>query len=124
MFSIRYNYDNVCSFSTLEGMTLSAVLDDGFTVYFLTDSGEKYALYHSQDCCEHVYIESIEGDLLDLVGTPILKAEEATSCGGRGHESATWTFYKITTAKGYVDIRFCGTSNGYYSESVDFIKIK
>lgn len=111
-------------FSSLEGKILSACEADRNTVYFLTDSGEKYALHHFQNCCERVYIESIEGDLNDLIGTQILKAEQATNSGNYDGESHTWTFYKFTTVKGYVDIRFCGSSNGYYSESVDFIKIK
>ena len=84
-----------------------------------------FEFFHSQDCCESVYIESITGDVADLIGSPILLAEESTSeqtPEGFNHfyepESQTWTFYKLATIKGYVDVRWFGTSNGYYSESV------
>ena len=87
-----------------------------------------FEFFHGQDCCESVYIESITGDIADLLGSPILLAEESTSeqtPEGFKHdyepESQTWTFYKLATIKGYVDIRWFGSSNGYYSESVDLI---
>ena len=84
-------------------------------------------LYHEQDCCEFVWIESIVGNLEDLVGNPLLLAEESTGDYEKAGDSGTWTFYKFATIKGYVDIRFIGESNGYYSESVyiaEYQKIK
>ena len=94
-------------------------------ILFVSDSGRTFHLHHVQDCCEDVIVESIVGDLSDLVGSPILLAEEASEQGPtNSHESSTWTFYKLATIKGYVDIRWIGTSNGYYSESVDFEEIK
>lgn len=82
-------------------------------------SGTLFIFGHDQDCCETVFIEDINGYLFDLVGSPILLAEEVVSdCEDCG-ESGTWTFYKFATRKGYVTVRWLGESNGFYSESVD-----
>ena len=118
-------------FEELQGKTCLRVekVDDERIEFDCAD-GTKYALMHHQDCCETVVVESIVGDLPDLVGTPILLAEEASSADdppGVKHdyppESQTWTFYKLRTIKGSVDIRWHGVSNGYYSESVAFEKL-
>ena len=122
-------YDQHKEFSELVGKTLVnvQVCDDDSQVRFETTDGESYLLYHEQDCCEQVHVESIVGDLQDLIGEPILTAEESSNEGMVDPEdgwsdSETWTFYKLSTRKGYVDIRWYGTSNGYYSESVSFVK--
>ena len=120
--------DRYVEFEALKGKTLKEVKqDDDKEIYFVTVDGDTFKMYHEQDCCESVYIESIVGDLHDLVGWPILLAEHAVGepiCSGKGFDdSSSWAFYKIATIKGYVDIRWVGSSNGYYSESVDFVKV-
>ena len=124
-------YDKQVDFSSLVGCTLSAVTGakgDDSIVFECTD-GARYQMYHSQDCCESVNVEDIEGDLADLIGLPITLAEESSNSEpllghevGEYCESYTWTFYRIATAKGFVVIRWLGESNGYYSESVSFAK--
>ena len=84
-------------------------------LYFEQEDGVHFVLTHIQDCCEDVEIESIDGDLDDLIGEPLLMAEEIIKVDGD-----TWTFYKFATVKGYVTVRFLGWSNGYYSERVDW----
>lgn len=106
---------------------------DQTEITFTLSNGREFVMNHAQDCCEHVYVESIVGDLTDLINSPILRAEEVSfECGeipdevsatAPTDESFTWTFYKFVTFKGYVDIRWFGGSNGYYSESVNFTEV-
>ena len=94
----------------------------GYEMTFETAQGERFMFAHEQDCCESVDINDIVGDLQDLVGAPLLIAEEvsgATEPDEEHYESYTYTFYKFATRKGYVDVRWLGESNGYYSEGVD-----
>ena len=127
-----YDYDSYdyVELSELIGKTLVSVskTDGDREILFVTSEGEQYRMMHFQDCCKHVSIEDITGDLNDLIGEPILLAEESSNKGqindDSWSDSCTWTFYKLATRKGYVDIRWYGTSNGYYSESVDFIRMK
>ena len=120
---MSYRDDRV-GLSALVGKTLAEVRRSGDEeMFFTTQEGETFKMYHSQDCCESVYIEDIEGDLDSLVGNPILVAEVASNDDPEASESGTWTFYKLATIKGHVDIRWYGSSNGYYSESVYFVRV-
>lgn len=132
--------------SELLGKTLADIKASSDEIFFLTTNGERYKMYHDQDCCESVSIDDICGDLDDLIGYPIVVAEEVSNDdfvdayensfnkvdkwgyrinadGATEPASYTWTFYKLATRKGYVTIRWFSSSNGYYSESVDFEKL-
>lgn len=91
---------------------------------FTLDDGSHLRMWHDQDCCEDVSLADIVGDLQDIIGSPLIMAEESSSAERPEDasapefepESQTWTFYKFATVKGYVTLRWLGTSNGYYSE--------
>ena len=126
-----YNHlqDPVKSFEDLQGRVLSKVVNLGDELHFHLTEDHYVKMYHRQDCCESVSIEDIAGDLDDLVGTPLLLVEEVSNYeleeeskeqdNDYYSDSETWTYYRFRTIKGSVDIRWYGTSNGYYSESVD-----
>ncbi len=131
-----WDYPHV-DFSELVGKTLVEVINTGDEMKFICSDGSQYKQYHFQDCCESVSVEDICGDIQDIIGSPIVVADVSTSSErqswetkyGPGEEyyypdSFTWTFYKLDTIKGGITIRWYGTSNGYYGESVDFIRIK
>ena len=97
--------------------------DDSIT--FVAYTGEVYKFYHQQDCCEDVEIEDVCGHWDDLLHTPLLVCEISDNrTGDNGQGSETWTFYKFATVNGWVDVRWYGTSNGYYSEEVSFERVK
>lgn len=84
-------------------------------------------IMNSPDTYSNVSVEDVCGDPEDLIGSPLQRAEEVNNLNMPAKDayttSFTWTFYKFATEKGYVDIRWYGTSNGYYSEkcSLDYI---
>lgn len=105
------------------GKTFSSVrlTEDKEEIQFIENNGTVYAMYHQQDCCEAVEVEDIVGDISDLIGSAILRAEERSREGDTkdGYGTYTYTFYELATVKGAVTIRWYGESNGHYSEAVE-----
>src|ERR1035437_3083229 len=105
------------TFETMIGKTMTSVEwlaphgDD--KMVFTAEDGHSWKFYHESDCCENVYIEDVCGDLSDLVGSPIIFAEEVSNLDDPPKdpeyaESFTWTFYRFGTIKGTVTVRWLG----------------
>lgn len=115
-------------FEDLKGKTIVKIDVSEWSLTFVLKDGSKYRMFHESDCCEDVHIEDICGDLRDVIGPPVLMAEEVVYDGVNpegvnipdDQESFMWTFYKLGTVNGDITIRWYGESNGHYSESVDF----
>jgi hypothetical protein len=122
-------------FESLLGLTICAVKKAfdkrgrAISLLISTDENRHFVMEHSQECCEDVYLYDVCGDLDDLIGSKILKAEESTNredeFGARLADlgSFTWTFYHISAFGATVTLRWLGESNGYYSESVELREI-
>lgn len=110
-----------------EKIIKSIEINDDEIIFHISEQ-ESYKMHHNQDCCESVVIEDICGELDWLIDSPILLAEERESDNEKRMQeqhdtSETWTFYELATIKGSVTIRWYGSSNGYYSESIDFERV-
>lgn len=114
-------------FNILIGKTISRIVvcKDPAFVYFYTNDGN-YILHYKFVCsCTVGYVEDICGDLGDLIGVPVLSASFESNVNefkpDDEHDHGTyWNFYKISTVKGYVTIRYDVSSNEFYGFEVSF----
>lgn len=136
-YLMKFNegYNDYINISDMIGKSVQSVeVEDDkkrITFYCFDENNNeiRYEMYHDQDCCENVYLEDIVGDLDDLYVGKIIKAEETTNRNDPppaegSDDSYTWTYYNLATIEGYIQFRWFGTSNGYYSESVSLYKYK
>lgn len=96
-------------------------------IVFYGKSGYAVKMFHEQNCCEHVSVESIDNPDDIYTDTSFCRITESTNSSednGDMSYSYTWTFYNIQTDKGWATIRWYGESNGYYSEAVNFEILK
>ena len=112
-----------CDIKDMVGKKVIGIYYDEENFQILTDDGV-YAFYHEQDCCESVWLTQVDGISDKIIGSRIVIAEVVTDEKSVAGGSVTWSFYKIGTNKGMIDFRWQGESNGYYSETVDLIKIE
>lgn len=119
------------NFVFLKGSTIIAIECNRDEVKLTTSEGHKFLMHHDQDCCESVHVESIVGDIVHLLHGEITEAKEDILRDGNPpgasepeyrDDSWTWTTFTLTTKQGTVAIRWYGSSNGYYSESVSFVE--
>lgn len=97
-------------------------------VKIITECEHEFIFTHLQDCCEDVSLVDFELGCDDFSAAVIVSAkletnESYSDCEYDDYPSQTWSFYKIETTKGEIWMRWLGKSNGYYSESVDFLML-
>lgn len=95
---------------------------------FICSDGTQFLLTHLQECCENVDLEDANAAesfwlaLNEGKEVTIISADERSNNEESEYESETWTFYNFDTDQGYLNLRFYGSSNGYYSEGVSVMK--
>jgi hypothetical protein len=116
----KYTRSKTIDFASLKGLVPKSVEVTEWKITLHLDNEVNVTLGHSE-AMSSVSIESIVGDINDLVGEEILMAEESKkSTEGNvedNNNAEFWTFYKLATRKGFIDIRFYG--DGYYADSAD-----
>lgn len=77
------------------------------------------------DCCSETWFADITG-VTALLGATVAKTEEVDMPDGynvndgRGRQEADCAYgYRLTTDRGYVDVVFRNSSNGYYGGSIE-----
>lgn len=144
---MKYDYDKIKKFDFADFKneiikSITGKVGDEELV-LKTATGKTIIMYHEVNCFDRVWLEDICGDLKDLIETPILVAEKLDSqhetlsldyfidgiksgtvdFADIRNQSQTYSFYTMRTRKGSVTLRWCGSSNGCYSEEVDIVEL-
>ena len=122
----RNNTMEIKSFKDLKGRTITDIkglIKCSFTAEFTLSDGTVVLMNSYEHSCGHdvsVTIEDVVGDISDLLNSEILLAEEISNKpSDEDDRIKSWTFYKLSTIKGSVTVRWYGESNGYYGTGVD-----
>jgi hypothetical protein len=83
--------------------------------------GAEIHLDTDADCCSSTWFEGVDG-LDNMNDAVITGAEDTFLRDEQGGEEKFYSF-KITTTKGYVDLPYRNSSNGYYGGSVEISRV-
>ena len=128
-------------FDNLIGHRINGVFlaRDNWTILFRTTEGKYFRYDTSNDCCNTVWINHInglnilgEGDVFDLMrGALVTGAEDkewtddrnwTEADGGDYGDVIQDGFYTLKTDRGYIDIEVRNDHNGYYGGSFDAVE--
>lgn len=119
-----FEYSGDISMNSLVGRTITAlwIERDGFTIIFETSEGN-VTYVTEEECCSETWFSDITGveNLLGalVVATGDVDLQDYNTDDGRcRHVSDRVYGIKIKTTKGYADIVFRNSSNGYYGGSI------
>jgi len=116
----KWIYKNNIAFNSLLGKVITRieVIDD--RVEFYTKDNERFTLINFESWCGNdveVWPDDDE-DYNIILDSPILLAEETED----SNDAYFYSFYKLSTNNDSITMRFCGRSNGYYSEKMQLYR--
>ena len=109
--------------------SITGLEKDSTEVKIIFKDGGEIIQNHKQEWSEEVYVEQVDGNVFMHEGAIVYELLEKVCSKDEipeeellsSSDSLTATFYTLKTSKGYLDWRWYGESNGYYSENVECI---
>lgn len=118
--------EDIKSLKNLENLVIENVEGcyKGSDTMKITFTNGMYVIFKYPDVFSNVDIDDVNGDVETLIGQRLLKLDVRMSNemdnNNEPDYSKLWTFYTFATVKGYVDVKWYGSSNGWYSVCVDW----
>ena len=121
-----HKFKGIQTLEDLEGDTIlrvTGLYKESSEVLFFFEAGV-LRMMHPGVCCSEGLLEDFEGNAEDFIGRPLTKIEVSSNPASEknnGNKEYDWTFYKLRSDKGYLDLRWLGNTGrtGMYSSAID-----